>query len=336
MNLARAAQAYPLLEKAVALSRASNKEEKTKKLFALLLMLTSVLTACQNQVVNENVATAKQKRPNIVFIMSDDHAFQALSAYGHSVSKLAPTPNIDRIANNGVRFDRAFVTNSLCGPSRATMLTGKFGHLNGLSYNGQKFDEQQPTWPKLLKQVGYQTAVVGKWHIGKTPEGLDFDFWKILNDQGEYYNPDFITKDGVERIEGYVTDLKTDFSLDWLDKQRDKSKPFALLIHHKAPHRNWMPALRHLTRYENTKFPIPDTYFDNYEGRKAASEQEMNIYRDMYLYGGMSLLAAVFVWKLVPETKGKTLEAMESLWRGRAKAPVTRGSACPGETQASV
>lgn len=231
--------------------------------------------------------------PNIVFIMADDHAYQTLSAYGHPISKLAPTPNIDRIANEGMRFNNSFVTNSLCGPSRATMLTGKFGHINGFSYNGQTFDDTQPTWPKILKHAGYQTAVVGKWHIGHTPEGIDFDFWKILNDQGEYYNPDFITKDTVETIKGYATDLTTDYSIDWLEKKRDKSKPFALMIHHKAPHRNQMPALRHTQMYENTKFPVPETYFDNYEGRKAAEEQKMNIYRDMYEGHDLKMTIAV-------------------------------------------
>jgi len=234
-----------------------------------------------------------KKSPNIVFIMADDHAYQALSAYNHPISKLAPTPNIDRIANAGMRFENSFVTNSLCGPSRATMLTGKYGHINGFSYNGQTFDSSQPTWPKMLKDQGYQTAVVGKWHIGHTPEGIDFDFWKILNDQGEYYNPEFISKDGSETIEGYATDLTTDYSLDWLKNKRDKNKPFALMIHHKAPHRNQMPALRHTQMYEHTKFPLPDTYFDNYNNRNAAGAQKMNIYKDMYEGHDLKMTVAV-------------------------------------------
>ncbi len=246
-----------------------------------LCFLGQATSACADH--KTPTITGDDKRPNIVYIMSDDHAFQALSAYGHPVSKLAPTPNLDRIAQNGMRFDKSFVTNSLCGPSRAAMLTGKFGHKNGYSYNGQIFDGKQQTWPKMLKHAGYQTAVIGKWHIGKKPEGLQFDYWKILNDQGEYYNPDFITKAGVEKkVEGYATDLVTDYSLNWLEKQRDKTKPFALMIHHKAPHRNWMPALRHLKQYENTEFPVPANYFDDYKGRPAAAEQELNIYRDMY------------------------------------------------------
>ncbi len=260
----------------------------------ITICLISILSSC-DLAGNKKIQTVNDtsKQPNIVFIMSDDHGYQALSAYNHPISKLAPTPSIDRIANSGMRFVNSYVTNSLCGPSRATMLTGKFGHINGFSYNGQTFDATQPTWPKMLKENGYQTAIIGKWHIGHTPEGIDFDYWKILNDQGEYYNPEFITKDGSEIIEGYATDLITDFSIDWLENKRDKSKPFALMIHHKAPHRNQMPALRHTQMYENTKFPMPDTYFDNYEGREAAGAQKMNIYKDMYEGHDLKMTVAV-------------------------------------------
>ncbi|MGR5063493.1 sulfatase family protein [Photobacterium sp. DNB22_13_2] len=221
-----------------------------------------------------------QQRPNVLFIMTDDHAVQALSAYGHEIAKLAPTPNIDRIAEHGAIFTSSYVTNSLCGPSRGAMLTGKFGHKNGFNYNGQSFDGSQFTWPRALHESGYNTAVIGKWHINLIPEGLDFDHWDILNDQGEYYNPDFITMKGVKQEMGYTTDLITDKTLEWLTKGRDKSKPFALMMHHKAPHRNWMPPLRHARLYENTKFPVPDNFFDNYQDRLAASKQEMNVYRD--------------------------------------------------------
>ncbi len=259
------------------------------KYFISTIFLSLFLTGC--------AGTSKDKketqRPNIVYIMSDDHGYQALSAYGHPISKLAPTPNIDRIAENGMLFNNSFVTNSLCGPSRAAMLTGKFGHKNGFSYNGQTFDGTQQTWPKMLKESGYQTAVVGKWHINHTPEGIDFDYWKILNDQGEYYNPQYISQDTVEVINGYATDLTTDFSIDWLDKKRDKSKPFALMIHHKAPHRNWMPALRHLKKYQGVEFPLPETYFDDYEGRQAAKEQKLNVYRDMYEGHDLKMTKAV-------------------------------------------
>ncbi len=220
------------------------------------------------------------QRPNIIYIMSDDHAQRAVSAYGGDLAELAPTPNIDRIARNGVRFDSSFVTNSLCGPSRAAMFTGKFGHKNGFNYNGQLFDGTQDNWPNLLQDNGYTTTVIGKWHINLTPEGFKFDHWEILNDQGEYYNPDWITKEGVKIEMGYTTDMITEKSLNWIDQQRDKSKPFALVMHHKAPHRNWMPAPRHTRLFEHVEFPVPENYFDDYEGRVAASMQTMNIYRD--------------------------------------------------------
>lgn len=225
---------------------------------------------------------AGPRRPNILFIMSDDHAVQALSAYRHPVSRLAPTPNIDRIARNGAVFENSFVTNSLCGPSRAAMLTGKFGHINGFNRNGQRFDTAQWTWPRALKEAGYQTAVVGKWHIGPTPGAIDFDYWKVLDDQGEYYNPDFITSAGKTRTPGYATDIVTDMGIDWLEHRRQPDKPFLLMVHHKAPHRNFMPALRHVQKYQGVRFPVPSSYFDGYAGRLPAARQEMTIARDMY------------------------------------------------------
>ncbi len=244
--------------------------------------LLCLFAGCASKQNPANDALPVLKPINIVYIMSDDHGVQALSAYGHPISKLAPTPNIDRIATQGMRFVNSFVTNSLCAPSRAAMLTGKYGHINGLSKNGEIFDGTQPTWPKILKNAGYQTALIGKWHLGRTPRGMEFDHWKIFNDQGEYYNPDVITADGTTRYEGYASDLVTRFSLEWLRQHRDPSKPFVLMVHHKAPHRNWMPAPRHTRQYENTEFPPPDNYFDDYQGRRAAAEQEMNVYRDMY------------------------------------------------------
>ena len=219
---------------------------------------------------------------NIVFIMADDHAVQAVGAYGHPLTQLAPTPNIDRIARDGMVFLNSFVTNSLCGPSRAALLTGKYGHINGFKRNGETFDQSQPTWPRMLKSVGYQTALVGKWHIGRAPDGMDFDHWQVFDDQGEYYNPDVISPDGKRRVEGYASDLVTQFGLDWLRNERDPDRPFLLMVQHKAPHRNWMPALRHTQTFESVEFPVPSTYFDDYKGRAAAAAQEMNVYRDMY------------------------------------------------------
>lgn len=244
----------------------------------LSLML---LGACAHN--GNSPATSDPAKPvNIVFIMADDHAVQAVGAYGHPLTKIAPTPNIDRIARNGMTMRNSFVTNSLCGPSRAALLTGKYGHVNGFKRNGETFDQNQPTWPRALKRAGYQTALVGKWHIGRTPQGLDFDHWKIFDDQGEYYNPDIITADGSSVVEGYASDLVTEFALTWLRTQREPGRPFVLMVQHKAPHRNWMPPLRHTKTFESAPFPVPETYFDDYRGRKAAAAQEMNIYRDMY------------------------------------------------------
>jgi arylsulfatase A-like enzyme len=218
-------------------------------------------------------------KPNIVFIFTDDHAYQAISAYGDS-RKLLQTPNIDRIAKEGVRFDRCLVPNSICGPSRATVLTGKYSHANGFYNNtNSRFDGSQATFPKLLQAAGYQTAIVGKWHLVSQPTG--FDYWHILPGQGVYYNPPMIKNGEQVKHDGYTTDLITDFSLDWL-KGRDKSKPFLLMCQHKAPHREWSPALRHLGHDNDRKYPEPDTLFDDYAGRgKAEREQDMTIAKTM-------------------------------------------------------
>lgn len=227
---------------------------------------------------NEQVTEVVQ--PNILFIMSDDHAEKAISAYGH---KLINTPNIDRIANEGMMFNNAFVTNSICGPSRAVMMTGKHSHLNGFLDNAADtiFDSSQETFPKLLQKAGYETSVIGKWHLGSDPTG--FDNWKILVGQGEYYSPQIKTKEGITTFKGeYVTNTITDLVIKQLDN-RDKSKPFAMLYHHKAPHRNWMPDVELMKQNVFKKeFPLPDTFNDTYKGRPAAKHQDMRI-ADMYL-----------------------------------------------------
>ena len=224
-------------------------------------------------------AAAEAAPPNIVFIFSDDHAYQAISAYGHPL-KLLETPNLDRIAKGGMRFDRCLVPNSICGPSRATVMTGKYSHANGFYNNSNsKFDSRQVTFPKLLKAAGYQTAVIGKWHLVTVPVG--FDHWDILPGQGIYYNPPMIRNGTRIKHTGYVTDLITDFSIDWL-KARDKLKPFLLMCQHKAPHREWAPALRHLGHDQDRKYPEPDTLFDDYAGRgKAEKNQDMTIEKTM-------------------------------------------------------
>ena len=220
------------------------------------------------------VAAAQAERPNILFIFADDHATQALSAYGHPL-KLVETPNLDRLAGGGMLFERCLVPNSICGPSRASILTGKYSHLNGFYRNGNRFDGGQQTFPKLLQQAGYQTAVIGKWHLESDPTG--FDHWHILPGQGIYYNPPMIVDGRRVEHEGYTTDLITDFSVEWL-KGRDKTRPFLLMAQHKAPHREWAPNLKHLGWNGDRKFPEPETLFDDYSGRgRAEHEQDMTL-----------------------------------------------------------
>mgnify|MGYP000939267118 FL=1 len=216
-------------------------------------------------------ATAKD-RPNILFIMTDDHASHAMSCYGSKINK---TPHLDRIAKEGMRFTNSFCTNSICAPCRAVILTGKYSHLNGLIDNAVAFDGSQQTFPKLLQKAGYETAIVGKWHLKTDPTG--FDYWNILPGQGDYYNPVMIEMGQRKKHTGYVTDILTDHALGWL-KGRGADKPFCLMYHHKAPHRNWQPSLKHLDLYEDTQIPEPPTLFDDYEGRgRAAKEQDMSI-----------------------------------------------------------
>ncbi|MDH4198737.1 MAG: sulfatase-like hydrolase/transferase, partial [Candidatus Aminicenantes bacterium] len=212
-------------------------------------------------------------RPNILYVMSDDHAAHAIGAYGSRVNR---TPHIDRLAREGVRFANAFCTNGICAPSRAVILTGKHSHRNGVRDNAVAFDGSQPTLPKLLQAGGYQTALLGKWHLKSDPTG--FDHWSILIDQGEYYNPDLIEMGERKRHAGYCTDLLTEMALRWLETGRDPRRPFFLMLHHKAPHRNWQPAPRHLRRYDGVPIPEPATLFDDYATRSAAArEQEMTV-----------------------------------------------------------
>jgi arylsulfatase A-like enzyme len=216
------------------------------------------------------------KQPNIIYIMSDDHAYQAISAYGYGLNQ---TPNIDRLAREGILFTRACVTNSLSAPCRATLLTGKYNHLNGKVDNRTIFDWNQPNFAKLLQANGYQTALIGKIHLDGNPQG--FDYWNVLPGQGQYYNPDFIEMGVKKRFPGYCTELTTQFALDWLENKRDKSKPFCLLFHQKAPHRNWLPSPKYLNQFDDTTFTPPANYFDDYSGRgRAAKEQQMQIARD--------------------------------------------------------
>ncbi len=220
--------------------------------------------------------TTSIRRPNIIFIMSDDHASHALGCYGSRINK---TPNLDRIAREGMRFTNAFCTNSICAPCRAVIMTGKYSHINGVRDNRAKFDGSQETFPKLLGQAGYETAMIGKWHLKTDPTG--FDYWNILPGQGVYYNPAMIEMGQRKKHTGYVTDLIMDCCLDWL-KQRPSDKPFCLMCHNKAPHRRWEPGPDHLTMYDDATIPEPETLFDDYAGRgRAAHEQDMSIAKTM-------------------------------------------------------
>lgn len=218
----------------------------------------------------------ERKRPNILFIMSDDHDAHAISCYG---SKVNETPNIDRLAKEGMRFEHCFCTNSICAPSRAVILTGKYSHLNGHIDNSRKFDGAQQTGPKLLQPAGYETAIIGKWHLVTDPTG--FDYWHILPGQGAYYNPPMIEMGKRTKHQGYVTEILTDLALQWL-KRRKGDKPFYLMFHHKAPHREWEPGPKYLTLYDDKEIPEPATLFDDYTGRgRAAHEQDMTIAKTM-------------------------------------------------------
>jgi len=230
--------------------------------------------------------------------MSDDHAYQAISAYDN---RLIETPNIDRIAKMGILFTQASVTNAICAPSRATILTGKHSHLNGKIDNHFPFDTTNVTFPQLLQKSGYQTAMFGKLHFGNNPKG--FDQFKILPDQGAYYNPEFITRnEGKIKVEGYVTDIITDMTLDWLQKERKPDQPFMLMYLHKAPHRSWLMAERHLNEFTNKKFPEPETLFDDYSGRTSpAAEAEMSILHHMSWSGDNKVFPEVMDELGIPE-----------------------------------
>ena len=218
------------------------------------------------------------KRPNIVFIMTDDHAAHAMSCYG---SRINQTPNLDRIATGGMRLCNCFCTNSICAPSRATILTGQYEHIHGVRTLGDDLDRTRNNFAKLLRASGYQTALVGKWHLGTKPENrpAGFDYWNVLPGQGLYHDPVMHEMDPADpdhgipkKLKGYVTDLITDISLDWL-RNRDTDKPFCLLVHHKAPHREWEPDDKHAHMYDDIDIPEPDTLYDDYENRAAAARE---------------------------------------------------------------
>lgn len=201
----------------------------------------------------------QSETPNIIFIFSDDQASHAVSAYG---SQIVKTPNIDRLADEGIIFHNAFVTNSICAPSRGVLLTGKHSHINGQLTNAQTFDGSQLTYPQVLQQAGYRTAMIGKWHLQSNPTG--YDHWDILPGQGHYYNPEFITPEGTSQIEGYVTDIITDKVINWIENNRNGDQPFMVNYHHKAPHRNWKPGPDQLGMFDDVDLPEPETLFANW------------------------------------------------------------------------
>ncbi|MEE2967276.1 MAG: sulfatase/phosphatase domain-containing protein [Verrucomicrobiota bacterium] len=262
------------------------------------------------------------KGPNILFIFSDDHAEAAISAYGSHLAKSAPTPNLDRIAKEGAIFKNSFCANSICGPSRACILTGLHSHTNGfLDNNNSRFDGTQTTFPQLIQKEGYQTAMIGKWHLVSNPTG--FNYWEILPGQGAYYNPDFIQMDNSrKRYQGYCTDIITDLALEWLKNEREKDKPFVLMCQHKAPHRNWSPAPRHLNLFDDIKMPEPDTLFDRYGGNRSRTlkEHEMGIKDHMYwghdmkFHGKESMFPKHFLSGIINRQYERMTDSQKKQW----------------------
>jgi len=252
---------------------------KHKDYFKIVLIFLYYILSC-------SFLFSSEVRPNIIWLFSDDHAVNAIGAYGGRLKEENLTPNIDTLAREGMTFNRCYVGNSICAPSRATLLTGKHSHMHGKRDNRGGFNHDQPQFQKVLRNHGYQTAMIGKIHLNGAMQG--FDYWEVLPGQGRYRNPTFITAEGETKYEGHCTDIVTDRALNWLEKKRSKKKPFMAMIHYKAPHRNWMPAPRFREAFKNRTFPEPDTLFDDYKGRgTAAHQQDMSIETTMRLKGDL-------------------------------------------------
>ena len=245
--------------------------------YVAYIIIGIVLTGCAGVEKDE-----KKDRPNILFIMTDDHAKNAMSIYS---DHLINTPNLDRIGEEGMVFNRSFVTNSICGPSRAVFLTGKYSHINGFRHNYDEFDSAKMTYPKILRKEGYYTSVIGKWHLKSVPAG--FDYWNVLIDQGDYYNPTMVEMGDTINHKGYSTTVITDMAIETLENRIPSDQPFCLMVQHKAPHRNWMPDTTHLSIGEKT-YPVPNNFYDTYENRQAAAEQDQSIDR-MFMSQDMKL-----------------------------------------------
>jgi arylsulfatase A-like enzyme len=271
--------------------------DNMRKTIFLLICFFSICSAAFGQ---------QDSKPNIIIILTDDHAISTIGAYG---SKYGATPNIDRLAKEGALFKRAFVVNSICGPSRAVLLTGKYSHMNGMRNNRDRFDASQDVFPARLKQSGFQTAWIGKWHLVSYPQG--FTYWNIFPGQGQYYNPDLINMQGdTTRKEGYATDVITDLTIDFLEK-RDASKPFFVVVGEKAPHRTWMPDVQDLGKFDQVNFPLPKNFYDPYTNRIAAGMQDMSIEKTMKLGYDLKMksepdaLAASFLARMNPDQRLK-------------------------------
>jgi len=269
-----------------------------------------------------SVSLVAAERPNIVFIFSDDHAYQAIGAYGSNRNR---TPHIDRLARKGMRFDRCYVTNSICGPSRACILTGKYSHKNGFYTNHSRFDGAQQTMPKLLQQAGYQTAIIGKWHLVTDPTG--FDHWEILPGQGRYYSPQFITPKGRINEPGYVTDVITEKSLQWLREDRDPQRPFLLMLQHKAPHREWSPGPKHVADFKGVTLPEPTTLLDDYAGRADAARMatmrmsDLKLASDLKLYHTDPEYGEQMLGLMTPQEKAAWIAAYQDENEAFQKSP---------------
>ncbi len=278
----------------------------------LLLVLSLAGALCgstfatQTERAPDNPEQGTAPRPNILLLYSDDHASAAVSAYG---SNLPETPNIDRLATGGLRFDNAFCTNAICGPARAVVLTGKHSHINGfIDNNNSVFNGDQQTFPKLLQKAGYETAIIGKWHLHSTPQG--FDYWDILPGQGRYYSPEFINEDGKYKLPGYNTDIIASKAIDWLKGRSETQQPFMLMCQFKAPHRAWQASPKEVGLFDDMQMPEPATLFDSGEGLASpAREQEMSISEHMWLYYDLK----------VPPLEGEVLSGPDRWAAGRDK-----------------